>query len=49
MRFRGGLGVRFPGATRRSRGRGFMPGRPGLFFERLYPELGMKTAMIVPT
>jgi hypothetical protein len=32
-----------------SRGRRFKSGRPDWFFEHLYPELGTKTAMIVPT
>ena len=32
-----------------SRGRRFKSGRPDGFFERLYPKLGTKSAMIVPT
>ena len=32
-----------------SRGRRFKSGRPDGFFERLYPKLGTKQAMIVPT
>ena len=32
-----------------SRGRRFKSGRPDWFFERLYPEMGTKSAMIVPT
>jgi|SRR5215468_439065 len=32
-----------------SRGRRFKSGRPDGFFERLYPEVGTKTAMIIPT
>jgi hypothetical protein len=32
-----------------SRGRRFKSGRPDGFFERLYPEMGTKPAMIIPT
>ena len=32
-----------------SRGRRFKSGRPDWFFERLYPEMGTKPAMIIPT
>jgi hypothetical protein len=32
-----------------SRGRRFKSGRPDWFFERLYPEMGTKPAMIIPS
>ena len=32
-----------------SRGRRFKSGRPDWFFEHLYPEMGTKPAMIIPT
>jgi len=31
------------------KGRRFKSGRPDGFFELLYPEMGTKTAMIIPT